>query len=122
MSYLHNDYLAQALHTERAARFEREAERGRLVRLVRRGRRRAPWAARAGPVDPPPQPVHGDVFLREIRAYRLGEVPTGELTRLAEQFHQLTIGMYEELCLRRTAELGIGQVEAMLKKHSRGPS
>lgn len=121
MSYLHNDYLAQALHEERAARFEREAERGRLVRLVRRGRR-APWAARAGPADPPPQPVQCDVHRREIRADRLGEVPTGELTRLAEQFHQLTIGMYDELCLRRTAELGFGQIEAMLKKHSRGPS
>ncbi len=50
----------------------------------------------------------------EIRADRLKDIPTEELTHLAEQFHILTVHMYEELCTRRAAERGTADVEAML--------
>lgn len=57
-----------------------------------------------------------------ISADRLWEVPTDELTYLAEQFHTLTVHMYEELCLRRTSEQGIARVEAMLHEQDGGVS
>jgi hypothetical protein len=47
--------------------------------------------------------------------HRLREIPTDELTHLAEQFHVLTVHMYEELCTRRAAERGTAAVEAMLR-------
>jgi hypothetical protein len=42
---------------------------------------------------------------REISPDRLSDIPTDVLDRLASQFHVLTKQMYEELCMRRTAEL-----------------
>jgi hypothetical protein len=51
----------------------------------------------------------------EISVDRLREIPTDELTHLAEQFHVLTVHMYEELCTRRAAERGTAAVEAMLR-------
>ena len=47
----------------------------------------------------------------EISVDRLKEIPTDELTQLAEQFHVLTVRMYEELCARRAAARGTAEVE-----------
>ncbi|HEX6578569.1 MAG TPA: hypothetical protein VF082_09375 [Jiangellaceae bacterium] len=55
---------------------------------------------------------HG-VHRIEICVDRLGEVPTGELSWLAERFHVVTVRMYEELCARRAAAGGAGKVEAL---------
>jgi hypothetical protein len=52
----------------------------------------------------------------EISVDRLKEFPTDQLTQLAEQFHVLTVRMYEELCTRRAAERGTAEVEAMLRE------
>ena len=52
----------------------------------------------------------------EISVDRLKEIPTDQLTHLAEQFHVLTVRMYEELCTRRAAEHGTAEVEAMLRE------
>ena len=52
----------------------------------------------------------------EISVDRLKEIPTDQLTQLAEQFHVLTVHMYEELCTRRAAERGTAEVEAMLRE------
>ena len=52
----------------------------------------------------------------EISVDRLKEIPTNELTQLAEQFHVLTVRMYEELCTRRAAERGTAEVEARLRE------
>lgn len=49
----------------------------------------------------------------EISVDRLKEIPTDELTKLAEQFHVLTVRMYEELCARRAAARGTSEVEAI---------
>jgi hypothetical protein len=49
----------------------------------------------------------------DISVDRLERIPTDELTFLAEQFHVLTVHMYEELCTRRTAERGTAGVTAM---------
>lgn len=51
----------------------------------------------------------------EISVDQLKGIPTDELTHLAEQFHVLTVHMYEELCTRRAAERGTIEVEAMLR-------
>lgn len=56
----------------------------------------------------------------EVRADRLGDIPTDELTYLADQFHVLTVRMYTELCTRPTAELGATQLEAMLRNDAGG--
>jgi hypothetical protein len=50
-----------------------------------------------------------------ISADRLADIPTDELTYLADRFHVLTVCMYQELCTRRTAEIGTAQIEKMLR-------
>lgn len=52
----------------------------------------------------------------EISVDRLNEISTDKLTHLAEQFHVLTVQMYEELCTRRVAARGTAAVEAMLRE------
>ena len=52
----------------------------------------------------------------EISVDRLKEIPTDELTQLAEQSHVLTVRMYEELCTRQAVERGTAEVEAMLRE------
>ena len=47
---------------------------------------------------------------------RLEEIPTDELTRLAERCHVLTVRMYEELCARRAAGRGSAQVGAIRRE------
>jgi hypothetical protein len=56
-----------------------------------------------------------------ISADRLGDIATPELDQLAGQFHDLTVRMYDELCLRRSAEHGVAEIEAMLKRDGRSP-
>src|SRR5690606_4494635 len=51
----------------------------------------------------------------EISADRLKDLSTGHLTQLAPQFRMLTVCMYDELCIRRLAEKGTAQLEAMLR-------
>jgi hypothetical protein len=55
----------------------------------------------------------------EISVDRLKEIPTDELTQLAEQFHVLTVRMYEELCTRRVAERGSAEVGAIRREQDR---
>lgn len=59
---------------------------------------------------------------REISPDRLTEIPTDELSYLAEQFHVLTKQMYEELCIRRTAERTTLQAERLLRENSEDTS
>jgi hypothetical protein len=59
---------------------------------------------------------------REISPDRLTEIPTDELRYLAEQFHVLTKQMYEELCIRRTAERTTLQAERELLQNSEDTS
>lgn len=59
---------------------------------------------------------------REISPDRLTEIPTDELDYLAGQFHILTKHMYEELCIRRTAERTTLQAERLLRENSEDTS
>lgn len=45
---------------------------------------------------------------------RLTDIPTDELTQLAEFLHVLTVRLYEELCTRRTAERGTAEIARVL--------
>jgi hypothetical protein len=52
----------------------------------------------------------------EISVDRLEEIPTEELTQLAEQFHVLTVRMYEELCTRQRLSAAPPRSRQMLRE------
>lgn len=56
----------------------------------------------------------------ELDGRRLSEIPTDELCQLAKQFHALTVRMYEELCIRRTAQHVTLHLEQMLHDPDEG--
>jgi phage-related minor tail protein len=57
----------------------------------------------------------------EFSADELSDLPTQQLTLLAEQFHVLTVLMYEELCTRQRAQRATAELEAMLASHDENP-
>jgi hypothetical protein len=57
----------------------------------------------------------------EFSADELSDLPTQQLTVLAEQFHVLTVLMYEELCTRQRAQRATTELEAMLAGHDETP-
>jgi hypothetical protein len=57
----------------------------------------------------------------EFSANELSDLPTQQLTVLAEQFHVLTVLMYEELCTRQRAQRATTELEAMLASHDERP-
>jgi hypothetical protein len=59
--------------------------------------------------------------LIEFSADELSDLPTQQLTVLAEQFHVLTVLMYEELCTRQRAQRVTTELEAMLASHDETP-
>src|SRR5690606_37250709 len=119
MTHLYNDHVARLVYEARATRLQRQADAARLARSARKASTRP---------EPEPsclrlrrRPAPGNPHV-EISADRLGEIPTGELTWLAERFHELTVQMYDELCMRRRAEHGVAEIEAMLAKRDGGSS
>ena len=65
--------------------------------------------------------TNGLTELIEFSADQLSDLPTQQLTVLAEQFHVLTVLMYEELCTRQRAQRVTTELEAMLASHDERP-
>jgi hypothetical protein len=65
--------------------------------------------------------TNGLTELIEFSADELSDLPTQQLTVLAEQFHVLTVLMYEELCTRQRAQRVTTELEAMLASHDETP-
>ena len=57
----------------------------------------------------------------EFSADELSNLPTQQLTVLAEEFHVLTVLMYEELCTRQRAQRATAELEAMLAGQDENP-
>jgi phage-related minor tail protein len=51
----------------------------------------------------------------------LSDLPTRQLAWLAEQFHVLTVRMYEELCTRQRAQRAAAELEALLASQDEIP-
>jgi hypothetical protein len=119
VTHLFDDHVARLLHEERAARYERQARADRLARSTRGypSRLELELSGLRAPTRPPR--VNAPI---EISADRLDEFSTGELAWLADQFHELTVQMYDELCLRRRADHCFAEIKAMLEEQDRGSS
>lgn len=57
----------------------------------------------------------------EFSADELSDLPTQQLSVLAEEFHVLTVLIYEELCTRQRAQRVTTELEAMLASHDENP-